>query len=44
MKCQKCGVDTDWKKWTDEGTCYDGCCDAYKCPNCNIVSYFEVGD
>lgn len=27
----------------DEGECFDGCCDKYRCPNCGLRFTVEAG-
>ena len=42
MRCEKCGERSPRKEWKDVGTCYDGCCDKYKCPKCGHDQLFET--
>lgn len=44
LYCYKCKTTSPRGKWIDDGTCSEGCCDRYICPNCKCSVLFEVGD
>ena len=41
--CENCKTETAFHLWNDAGTCNDGCCDKYKCPECGYEQLFDVG-